>query len=96
MRIIDARNQPPRNIDNIHQQYPPTHYRQIGIQYPHLTMDADIKEFRERAESEGAVVIFISNHGQSAYIPLSASGIEPSVAPATELLKYYKVPPTAF
>ena len=81
MRIIDARNKPPPQIDNIHRQYPPSHYSQIGTQYPHQTTDLDIREFRERAEKEGAVVIFISSYGQSAYIPLKELPSVPSVEP---------------
>jgi len=82
MRIIDARNQPPPKIDAIHRHYPPNHYTQIGIDYRHRpTTDKDIKEFQQRAEGEGAVAIFISNYGQSAYIPIRAGS---QTVPQTE------------
>jgi hypothetical protein len=69
MRVIDARGKPPPQIDRIHEQYPPAYYHQIGMQYPRPTTDHDIGEFRKRCEREGAVAIFISEYGQSAYIP---------------------------
>ena len=81
MRIIDARGQPPAKIDNIHRQYPPSHYYQIGTQYSHTTTPEDIREFQARCEGEGAVAMFISEYGLSAYIPIKAVSLATEFKP---------------
>lgn len=73
MKIINARGRTIREVWNIHEEYPANLYSQIAIDYSHLTSDADIKEFRERAMKEGAVVIIIQEYGQAAYIPISVA-----------------------
>lgn len=69
-KTIDVRGMALPEIDRIDRKYPAALYRQIGISYSHDTTEQDIREFRERAIREGAVVIVIQEYGQYAYIPL--------------------------
>lgn len=70
MRILDVRGKDTGHIYKLESQYPARFYRCLSTQTTQETTDADIKEFQKRAEKEGAVALFISNYGQSAYIPV--------------------------
>jgi hypothetical protein len=96
MRIIDARNQPPAKIERVERQYPETHYRWVEHACPGPVTDLDIRQFRERMDKEGAVVIFISNHGLTAYIPIGTAVVPQTTPLSDDLLQYYKVPRDAF
>jgi len=97
VRIIDARNQPPAKIERIDRQYPETHYRWVEPACPSPVTDLDIRQFRERMDKEGAVVIIISNYGLTAYIPIDSAAVAPQTTLLQDdLLQYYKVPRDAF
>jgi len=71
IRQIDARGWSGPEVRRLFDQYPPSSYRTLTVSHRHKpTTYADIVEFRARAAKEGAAVIVIQEHGQTAFVPI--------------------------